>query len=140
MSCFQRMKARQACLECACHTGARPGLYFCMSRDPAVLCIPALHPSFADVGLLGLCHQQACDVVQVPLLPIFSDVMHQPASFLSHYLPTSVDASIPRNFTRQVHHPSSSRQDLLNCCSSQQQVPVCLGGWRQSSSVQLQCQ
>ncbi len=48
--------------------------------------------------------------LQVPLLPVFADVMLQPASFLSHYLPASVDANIPRNFTRQVCLHALARQ------------------------------
>lgn len=38
----------------------------------------------------------------MPLLPIFSDLTLQPASFLSQYLPSSLDGYIPTAYARQV--------------------------------------
>ena len=39
---------------------------------------------------------------QVPLVPVWADLMLQPASFLSQYLPSSVDGYIPAAYARQV--------------------------------------
>ena len=39
---------------------------------------------------------------QVPLIPIYSELMLQPASFLSQYLPATLDSYIPAAYARQV--------------------------------------
>lgn len=40
--------------------------------------------------------------MQVPLVPVFSEQMLQPASFLSQYLPSQLDPYIPAAYARQV--------------------------------------
>ena len=40
--------------------------------------------------------------LKVPLVPVFSEQMLQPASFLSQYLPSELDPYIPAAYARQV--------------------------------------
>ncbi|KAK9849134.1 hypothetical protein WJX84_004479 [Apatococcus fuscideae] len=99
-----------------------------------MLCFTVIHcrlcsaEHLPDRKLLRMCTDLH---TQVPLLPIFSEVMLQPASFLSHYLPTSVDASIPRNFTRQaaMQQKESLEAQLDSYWTDLQQISLVAATW-----------
>ena len=40
--------------------------------------------------------------MQVPVLPVFSDVTLQPAAFLSQHLPPLLDTLVPPGYARQA--------------------------------------
>ena len=59
------------------------------------------------------------------MLPVFADVMLQPASFLSQHLPPSLDTLVPTGYARQVSHVvSSTTSGVINNISQAENCPL----------------
>ena len=64
---------------------------------------------------------------QVPLIPIYSELMLQPASFLSQYLPATLDSYIPAAYARQVTaDPECYKQNPPHGASQWTSVVPCI--------------
>lgn len=64
-------------------------------------------------------------VMQAPVLPVFSDVVLQPAAFLSQHLPPLLDTLVPPGYARQASTCEmlcmcfkylTSHSSCLHCC------------------------